>query len=175
MANLMRRTRRQEPSLFGGLDPFRSVRDLMRFDPLQELMRWEPFAELAGEETTFTPRMEVRDTTEAIVIKVDVPGVKEQDIDVSVAGNVLTLSGKREHEARTESDQYYAYERSYGSFARSLTLPEGCDAEQVKADLKDGVLTVMVPKRPSVHARRIPIGAGKEEPKLEGKPQVKAA
>jgi HSP20 family protein len=88
------------------------------------------------------------------------PGIKEKDIEISLTGNRLTLRGTREEEKREEKDTWFAVERSYGSFTRSFTLPAGADAEHANADLKDGVLTVSVPKRPEVQAKRIPVGGG---------------
>ncbi|WP_437744405.1 Hsp20/alpha crystallin family protein [Sorangium sp. So ce1504] len=135
MANLVRRIRDREPTLFRRFDPFRSVWDLMRWDLFRDLMRWDPFGEVPRFErpwgTSYLLEMEVKETPDAFVIHADVPGVEEKDIDVSIAGNVLTVSGKREEEARDEGDQYVSHERSYGSFCRSFTLPEGSDAENV--------------------------------------------
>ncbi|WP_437914935.1 Hsp20/alpha crystallin family protein [Sorangium sp. So ce302] len=181
MANLVRRIRDREPTLFRRFDPFRSVWDLMRWDLFRDLMRWDPFGEVPRFErpwgTSYLLEMEVKETPDAFVIHADVPGVEEKDIDVSIAGNVLTVSGKREEEARDEGDQYVSHERSYGSFCRSFTLPEGSDAENVGADLKNGVLTVTVPKKADVRSHRIPIGAKakKAEPQLEANQQAKAA
>src|SRR5262245_43358340 len=80
--------------------------------------------------------------------KADVPGVKESDLDVTLTGNRLTISGKREAERKEQTETYYAYERSYGDFTRAFTLPDGIDTNSVVADLKDGVLTVSVRKTP---------------------------
>jgi len=85
------------------------------------------------------------------------PGVREEDLDISLTGNRLTVSGKREEEHREEDDRYYAYERSYGSFSRSFTLPEGGDVDHARADLSNGVLTVTLPKRPEVQPKKIEV------------------
>jgi HSP20 family protein len=113
-------------------------------------------------EMVWSPDFEVRETDDAIVIKGDIPGVKEQDIDVSVAGNNLQISGKREREEEAEEGTLYTYEREYGQFSRSFALPDSADLDKVRCDLKDGVLSVVVPKKPgSAPARRkIPIGGG---------------
>ncbi|TAK18088.1 MAG: Hsp20 family protein, partial [Myxococcaceae bacterium] len=79
----------------------------------------------------------------------------EKDLEISMTGNRLTVSGHREAEKRDESDRYYLYERSYGSFSRSFTLPDGVDNTKVAADLKDGVLTMLVPRRPETQPRKI--------------------
>lgn len=131
-------------------DPFRTMR---------ELLRWEPFGEMAprwlGEEVGFNAAFEVKETKEAFVFKADLPGIKSEDLDVKLTQNRLTVTGKREAERSEKGDTFYMFERSYGSFTRSFTLPEGVDAEKVDADLKDGVLTVTVPKKPEVQPKQI--------------------
>jgi HSP20 family protein len=99
----------------------------------------------------------VKETKDAYVFKADLPGIREEDLDISLTGNRLTVSGKREEEKREEDDRFYAYERSYGSFSRSFTLPEGIDVEHAQADLNDGVLTVSVPKKPEVKPKKIEV------------------
>jgi HSP20 family protein len=74
---------------------------------------------------------------------------------------MLTVSGKREEEKREEGERFYAYERRHGSFTRSFTLPEGVDVEHINAELKEGVLSLTVPKRPEVQPKRIQLGGGK--------------
>jgi len=83
-------------------------------------------------------------------------------VDVSIPGNGLTVSGKREEETREEDARYFAYERTYGTFSRSFTLPEGIDADNITADLKNGELTLQIPKKPEVQAKKIPLMKGKE-------------
>jgi len=135
------------------------VRDLIR-DPFREL---EAFGRGFGERS-FVPDVELKETKDAYLFKADLPGVQDKDLDISIVGNRIQLSGKREEEKTQDDDEgrYYAYERSYGTFTRSFTLPEGADAEQVAAELKDGVLQLRVPKRPEVQPRRIEV---KSEPK----------
>jgi HSP20 family protein len=106
---------------------------------------------------TFAPSFEVKETKDGYVFKADVPGVKESDLDVTVTGNRLAISGKREAEHKEQTDTFYTYERSYGAFTRSFTLPEGVQSESVVADLKDGVLTVSVKKRPELQPKKVPV------------------
>lgn len=150
MANLIRRTGQQMEGMEAQWEPLRLMRDLMG---------WEPFAgvlpSLLGEPAVFAPRFEVKETKDAYVFKADLPGIEEEDLDITLNGNRLTVSGRREAEQRDEGETYYTYERSYGSFARSFTLPEGADAEQVEADLKDGVLTLSVAKKTEHQPRKI--------------------
>ncbi|MFN7135345.1 MAG: Hsp20/alpha crystallin family protein, partial [Myxococcales bacterium] len=103
----------------------------------------------------FVPRFEVKETKDGYVFKADLPGVDEKDVDVSLTGNRLTISGRREAEERKEGETYFAYERSFGSFSRTFTLPEGVDTEHVDAELKNGVLTIQLGKRAEMKPRKI--------------------
>ena len=96
----------------------------------------------------------MKENKDGYVFRADLPGVREDDLDISLTGNRLTISGKREQEKHEQGDTYYANERSYGSFSRAFTLPDGTDAENVRADLKNGVLQVTVPKKPEVQPGR---------------------
>lgn len=155
MANLIRR------SETGALEPARI------WDPLEvmrDLMQWDPFRELGtvGSRTVaFVPAFEVKETKDGYLFKADLPGVKEKDLEISLTANRLTVTGKREEEQRREEEQYFCYERSYGSFTRSFTLPEGVDADAVHADLKDGVLTLSIAKKPEVKAKKIEVTTAK--------------
>lgn len=131
-------------------DPFRTMRDVLRWDPFGEIApRW------FGEDLGFNAAFEVKESKEAFVFKADLPGIKAEDLDVKLTQNRLTVTGKREAEKSEKGDTFYTFERSYGSFVRSFTLPEGVDGEKVEADLKDGVLTVKVPKKPEAQPKQI--------------------
>jgi HSP20 family protein len=152
MANLIRR---HNPGALASpsrtVDPFEMMRDLMR---------WDPFAELGvagSRELGFVPSFEVKETKDEYVFKADLPGIREEDLDLSLTGNRLTVSGRREEETRQEEDRFYAYERSYGSFSRSFTLPEGIDVEHAQAELNNGVLTVSIAKKPEVKPKKIEV------------------
>ncbi|MGZ3460081.1 MAG: Hsp20/alpha crystallin family protein [Archangium sp.] len=138
-----------------GFDPFEQMRELMGFDPLEQMGRIMGGGEQAW---NFVPAFEVKETKDAYIFKADLPGVKENDLDITLTGDRLTISGKRETEQREESDRFYAYERSYGSFSRSFTLPEGVDVDHVAAELKEGVLNLRLPKLPEVQPKRIQVG-----------------
>jgi HSP20 family protein len=127
-----------------------------------QLLNWDPFAEMSplwsgSEAAEFMPAFEVKETKEGFVFKADLPGVKESDLHVGLSNNRLSVTGKREQEKSEKSDTYYTYERSYGSFTRAFTLPEGVDADHVKAELKQGVLTIEVPKRPEALPKKVPV------------------
>jgi HSP20 family protein len=167
MANMIRRENREaargrgqeynvEP--FRSWDPFRVMDALLRLDPFQG----GGFGGLMGRgrDAGFMPQFDVKETKDGYLFRADLPGVDEGDLDISVTGNLLTVSGHREEERREENEQYYAMERSYGHFSRSFSLPDGADPENVKAELKDGVLTLHLPKKPEVQPRKISLGKG---------------
>ncbi len=157
MANLIRRNQTQQPAATGtgAWDPFRLMRDMLRWDPYRELD-----TVFGATERAFAPTFEVAETKDAYVFRADLPGVKEADLEISLTGNRLSISGRREQERHEQGDTFYASERSYGSFTRSFTLPEGIDGDNVQADLKSGVLTLSVPKKPEVQPRKVTINTG---------------
>ncbi len=133
---------------------------------MREMMHWEPFRtwalphrlEQLGE---WAPDFEVKENGDRYIIRGDIPGIAEKDLEVTLVGNVLTIAGKREEEKKEEHDKFYAYERCYGSFSRSFVLPEGADSEHIATELKDGVLTLALPKTAKVPTRKIEVKAGK--------------
>jgi HSP20 family protein len=131
-------------------DPLRYMRDLVNWDPFREMSPYVPQAP-----TGFIPSFDVKETKDGYLFRADVPGVKESDIEVTLTGNRLTVSGKREFEKHEQSDTFYMFERSYGDFTRSFTLPEGIDANAVSADLKDGVLTLSLKRMPELQPKKI--------------------
>ncbi|MBF5044316.1 Hsp20/alpha crystallin family protein [Aggregicoccus sp. 17bor-14] len=138
-------------------DPFQQMQELMGLDPLEEFGRL-----LSGraEGARFLPAFEVKETKDAFLFKADLPGVDEKDLDITVTEDRITVSGKRESEQREEGERYYAVERQYGAFSRAFTLPEGVNADGVQAELKDGVLSLRLPKRPESQPRRISVSKG---------------
>jgi HSP20 family protein len=158
MTNLIRRDNREvaRPRSSGVfLDPFRLMDELLRWDPFRGGDGWN-----GAINAEFTPTFEVKETKDEYVVQADLPGVADKDLDISVTGNVIQISGRREQQSRQEGDRFYAMERSYGQFSRSFSLPEGADAEKVSAQLDAGVLTVRIPKKPEVQPKRITVGVG---------------
>jgi HSP20 family protein len=135
-------------------NPMRMMRDLLRWDPFREMApaSFEGFERLA-----WSPSFDVTETKDAFLFKVDVPGVKKEDLEIATSGNRIQISGKRDTEQESKTDTIYTYERQYGSFARSFTLPDGTDLDHAKSELKDGVLTLVIPKVASAQAKKIPI------------------
>lgn len=105
------------------------------------------------------PDMDVEDTGKEISIRAEVPGLDEKDLNVNVQDNVLTISGEKKEEKnrKDKNDNVIYSERKFGSFSRSFTLPEGADAEKIKASFKKGVLEIEIPKNPSVQPKKIEI------------------
>jgi HSP20 family protein len=134
-------------------DPFSAFREFMRWDPFREIAPMTSIDRLNEIDTPF----EVKETKEGYLFKADVPGIKESDLTINLSGNRLTVSGKRDEEKKHETETYFSYERSYGSFARSFTLPEGIDGDKVNANLKDGVLSILVPKKPEAQPKKVAI------------------
>jgi HSP20 family protein len=91
------------------------------------------------------PAIDVFDTKDAVVLKAELPGMKVADMQIEVDDNVLTIRGQRSFEDALDEDHYYRVERRYGSFQRSLALPQGVKADEIKATYEDGVLQVTVP------------------------------
>jgi HSP20 family protein len=108
------------------------------------------------------PAMDLAETEDAYVLKADLPGLTDKDVNIELNDNVLTISGERksEHEGRTEG--YYRVERSSGSFRRSLRLPEGVDPASVSASFDRGVLEIRVPKPEERQPHRVAISVGSE-------------
>lgn len=165
MTKLMRRSDKTQADDPGSWEPTRGA--LSRIDPFRMVreMFQDPFGGvgLLATETAFRPNLDVTEGNDAFVINVDLPGVSEDDIDVQVMGNRLSVSGQRDAEETREGARYVAIERSYGSFSRSFVLPDSADLEHVEAQLRNGVLEIKVPKRHEMKGRKVSI-QGQEKP-----------
>lgn len=157
------RRQTMNPSYLSSWDPFRIMDRLLHWDPRQDMGSLYREGGAQG----FLPAFEVQETKDSFLFKADLPGIKESDVDISLSGNQLTISGKREEEHKEDVQNYYAYERTYGSFCRTFTLPEGADLEHCRADLTGGVLTVVLPKKPEMQPRRIALGGGTTQGKAK--------
>jgi HSP20 family protein len=120
-----------------------------------------------GTQSVYSPAIDVRANDEEIVFACDVPGLKHEDVEVTLENDVLTIKGQRRYQGQ-EKDRVWLG-RSYGAFARSFTLPDGVDPEKMSAELADGVLTIRVPKHPKAKPRRISIGGSGNTKQLEQK------
>ena len=129
-------------------DPYSLARDLLG---------WDPFFAGTRPSSAFAPAFEVKETTDSFVLKADLPGVEEKDLDVSLHNGVLTVSGSRQSEERKEGESYALYERQYGSFSRSFSMPDMADGERVDAQLTNGVLTLTIAKKAEAKPKKISI------------------
>ena len=106
----------------------------------------------------WAPAMDLVETDDHLVVKADLPGLDKDDVEIEVSDRVLTISGERKTEHEEHEGGYYRVERAYGSFSRSLSLPEGIDADKIEADFDKGVLEVRIPKPVARQPHRIRIG-----------------
>lgn len=109
------------------------------------------------EQITWAPAVDVFEKGDKLVVKAEVPGMKEDDIHVSVEGDMLTIRGEKKTESEVKNEDYYRCERSYGSFLRSVALPSTVDASKIEADYEDGVLEVTLPKKPEVKPKKVAV------------------
>lgn len=128
-------------------DPFQMARELLSWDPY--------FATRPA--SAFAPAFEVKETSDAFILKADLPGVAESDLDINVHSNVLTVSGSRAADERREGESYALYERQFGSFSRSFSLPDMADGERIEAKLENGVLTLTIGKKAEAKPRKIAV------------------
>ena len=119
----------------------------------------------SGQARRWVPAMDLVEEDRDLVLRADLPGMTEDDVNVEVKDGVLTISGERKAEERKEEKGYYRVERSFGSFSRSLTLPEGIDPDKVGAEFDNGVLEVRIPKPEERKPHRVAIGKGSVEGK----------
>ncbi len=109
--------------------------------------------------TTWAPAVDIYETEHELVVKADLPDVDEKDLDVRVENNLLTIRGDRKLEKTVSEDNYLRIERSYGSFSRSFSLTNSVNTDAIKADYRNGVLTVTIPKREEAKPKQIKVSA----------------
>jgi HSP20 family protein len=107
----------------------------------------------------WTPDMDVSETKDAVMVKMEVPGMDPKDIQISLQEQLLTVKGEKHQEKEEKEERYYRMERSYGAFSRSVRLPVAADGSKVTATFKNGLLTVTLPKTPAAKGTTIPIKA----------------
>jgi len=141
------------------------------------IIRWEPFREMStlqgrmdrlfdqvwgGRQESWLPAVDVFDTKESVVLKAEIAGMDPDDIQIEVEDNVLTIKGERKFEEQVDEERYYRVERRFGSFQRSLALPQGVKADDIVAAYEDGILTVTVPKVEEEKPKKIEVKAAKK-------------
>ncbi|MCW3000330.1 MAG: Hsp20/alpha crystallin family protein [Solirubrobacterales bacterium] len=160
------------------------------------LVRWEPAREMntlqsevnrlfstffdspaapQGALRRWVPAMDLIEMEDHFLLKADLPGMSEADVNIEVEGDTLTISGERKEEHESREGGFVRLERAAGAFSRSLTLPDGVDPEGVKASFKNGVLEVYIPKPEQTRPRRVSIAVGDRPQDVEGeRPQAAA-
>ncbi len=119
-----------------------------------------PFRRLGERPGAFRPSVDVVETDKEIVVKAELPGMEEKDMEVLVSDDALTITGEKKDEREEQGKEYYHLERTYGSFRRVIPLPEAVDRDKIACRFKNGVLTVSVPKTEAVpRAQKVPIKA----------------
>src|SRR5215468_680210 len=143
---------------------------ITRIDPFRELANlFENFADGTGKDQlmagTFVPPVDVYEDEHNLVLKLEIPGINEEDLKVSLENNTLTVTGERKFEKEEKEENFHRIERRYGSFTRTFRLPSTVDPEKVEAGYDMGILKLTLAKRPEAKPKEIKIGAGKT---LEG-------
>ena len=149
-------------------DPFREFTTVQ--DRLNRLFR-ESYGEGREEAlttSTFAPPVDVYEDEHNVMLKIEVPGIDEKDIDVQIENNTLTVHGERKFEKEEKEENFRRVERQYGSFTRSFTLPNTVDAEQVQAHYDKGILKIQLAKKAEAKPKQIKVNVSSEK-SLEGK------
>ena len=149
-------------------DPFRDLRTLQ--EEVNRLFSTNLTRAFGDDEGigrgAWSPSVDIFENKDQIVVEAELPGMKQDDFDLSIENNVITLRGERRFEKTQEADNYHRVERSYGAFTRSFTLPQTVSGEGATAEYNNGVLRVTLPKREEAKPRRIQVtAAGKTTPK----------
>jgi HSP20 family protein len=153
------------------------------------MMRWDPFQDLrsaqdemaqmspmlahslglygqpqgSGTATAWAPALDISERKDAYLVTVELPGLKPEDLDITMEDGLLTIQGERQFTAESSEQQYHRVERRYGAFRRSITLPAHVTAEGIQASFEDGVLQILVPKAEEAKPKRIQVRPGRTE------------
>jgi HSP20 family protein len=142
-------------------DPFRDLRTLQEeVNRLFSTNLTRAFDDEGIGRGAWAPSVDIYENKDQIVLEAELPGMKQDDFDLSIENNIITLRGERRFEKTDDSDNYHRVERSYGSFTRSFTLPPTVSGEGAKAEYNNGVLRVTLPKREEAKSRKIEVSGG---------------
>jgi len=148
---------RRERQNRGALAPFT---DLNRIRNEIDRLLDDPFSLVATGRSFFegwTPSVDLYEDKDKITVRAELPGMRKEDIEVSLDGNTLTISGERKQEEEHKEGEMYRSERYFGRFQRSITLPTPADADKIQASYKDGVLTIICPKSEEAKPKQIQV------------------
>jgi HSP20 family protein len=136
---------------------------ITRIDPFRELAsffeNWAPTGKEQLAAGTFVPPVDVYEDEQHLVLKLEIPGVNDEDLNVSLENNMLTVQGERKFEKEEKEENFHRIERRYGSFTRTFRLPNTIDTEKVEANYEKGILKIMLVKRAEAKPKQIKIGS----------------
>jgi HSP20 family protein len=141
-------------------DPFREVASLQ--NRVNSLFRDFTEGESSMTTANFVPAVDVYEDAQKVVLKLEVPGIEEKDLDVRVENNTLTIKGERKFDKEEKEENFHRIERRYGSFVRTFKLPNTVDAEKVEASYEKGILKITLAKRAEAKPRQIKVGIGQK-------------
>jgi HSP20 family protein len=146
----------------------------------QPIKKWEPFKELvtlrddmdrffnsffgrsldSGYDGVWAPVIDIEEDRDNFIVKAELPGMKKEDIKISVRSNILALAGERKYDHEEKTKTFHRIERAYGKFVRTITLPSEVDGDKVKANYQDGILTIILPKPETMKPKEVEIEIG---------------
>lgn len=135
--------------------------DLVRFDPFSMLSEFERIVDRAPAARAWAPRVDVFERNEDLVVRIDVAGIDPDDIDITLEGRTLTVSGTRSNDETIQEDGYHRREIFSGEFRRTLVLPGGIDPDSITANADHGMLEIVVPRTPEVLPRKVKVELAK--------------
>jgi HSP20 family protein len=146
------------------LVPYRKYEAPARFWPeaselFESILKDFPFGESPFQRENGLPAVDVMEKDGNLILKAELPGMEEKDIELTLEGNVLTLKGERKLDEKEERSNFRRVESYYGSFSRSFSLPDTADRDKIKADYKNGVLTITIPHKAEMKPREIPVSS----------------
>ena len=127
-------------------EPFKAMEDMLNLNRFPGFFAGWPRLPTSGEYLEWSPPVDISETEEEYLIRASLPAVKKEDVEVTYADGMLTLSGERRQKEEVKDEKFHKVETFYGNFSRSFVLPEAIEADAIRAESKDGVLTVHVPK-----------------------------
>lgn len=150
-------------------------RDLLPWSPLREMMSLRETIDRFFDEPTprsgdfYHPAVGIRETEKELVIEADLPGVKEEEVDLSIEDDKLVIRGEKKHRDEVKKEDYYHLESSYGTFTRVVALPSYVEADKAQAEMKDGILEIRMPKVLEKKTRKIALKKKADSAKIEAK------
>ena len=145
-------------------DPFQDLRsaqdEMAQMSPMLAHALGLHAQQGSGQTTAWAPALDISERKDAYLVTVELPGMKAEDLDITMEDGLLTIQGERQFTSESSEQQFHRVERRYGAFRRSITLPSHVEADKIEASAQDGVLQVLVPKAEEMQAKHITVRAG---------------